>query len=113
SVSGEWKTSSVMDQEFRGMGSAHAGPATRQYASHVHLYVPTHHFVESLHFSMTDGRPLHPALAIVQTPSREYYILRDNGMQLGCEEEGVAQIWMKLIGCDNRGGEVLCSNTRF
>jgi len=43
--------------------------------------------------------PLHPALAVVQTPSREYFILRENGMQIGCEEEGIAEIWMEIIGC--------------
>jgi hypothetical protein len=46
---------------------------------------------------------LHPALAVVQTPSREYYILRDNGLEVGCEEEGVAGIWMRILGCDARG----------
>lgn len=52
---------------------------------------------------LPNGRPLHPALAAVQTPGREYYILRDNGMQVGCEEEGVALVWMGLLGCDALG----------
>jgi len=47
--------------------------------------------------------PLHPAVAVVQTPGREYFILRDNGMQIGCEEEGVAFAWMEILGCDARG----------
>jgi hypothetical protein len=46
---------------------------------------------------------LHPALAVIQTPEREYFILKDNGMQVGCEEEGVAGEWMTLLGCDNSG----------
>ena len=62
-----------------------------------------HHHVESVHLTSTGGRPLHPALAVVQTPSREYYILRDNGLEVGCEEEGVAGIWMRVLGCDTRG----------
>jgi len=46
---------------------------------------------------------LHPALAVVQTPGREYFVLKDNGMQVGCEEEGVAEAWMKIIGCTQTG----------
>ena len=49
------------------------------------------------------GRPLHPALAVIQTPAREYYVLRDNGLEVGCEEEGVAGVWMRILGCDARG----------
>jgi hypothetical protein len=52
------------------------------------------------------GRPLHPAVAVVQTPAREYYILRDNGLEVGCEEEGVASVWMRILGCDARGEKV-------
>jgi hypothetical protein len=40
----------------------------------------------------------------VQTPSREYFILKENGMQVGCEEEGVAEVWMEIIGCCGMGG---------
>ena len=54
----------------------------------------------------TSGRPLHPALAVVQTPAREYYVLRDNGFEVGCEEEGVANVWMRILGCDARGEPV-------
>ncbi|KAG6850059.1 hypothetical protein H0H93_001609, partial [Arthromyces matolae] len=36
------------------------------------------------------------------TPGREYFILKDNGMQIGCEEEGIAEVWMELLGCDVR-----------
>lgn len=51
-------------------------------------------------------RPLHPALAVIQTPSREYFILKDNGMEVGCEEEGVGEVWMEVIGCSPRGEAV-------
>jgi len=43
------------------------------------------------------------ALAVVQTPGREYYILRDNGMQVGCEEDGVSATWMSVLGCRHDG----------
>lgn len=62
-----------------------------------------HHHVESVHFNSSTKCPLHPALAVVQTPSREYFILRENGMQVGCEEEGIAEIWMEIIGCGLSG----------
>jgi hypothetical protein len=62
-----------------------------------------HHHVESVHFTSAHKSSLHPALAVVQTPGREYYVLRDNGMQVGCEEEGVGEVWRRVIGCDERG----------
>ena len=46
---------------------------------------------------------LHIALAVVQTPHREYYILRDNGMQVGCEEEGIGAVWQEILRCDAKG----------
>jgi hypothetical protein len=68
--------------------------------------VPRHHHVESIHLTATSGRPLHPALAVVLTPAREYFVLRDNGFEVGCEEEGVAGVWMRILGCDARGEPV-------
>ena len=65
-----------------------------------------HHLVESVHFTNARGRALHPALAVVQTPAREYFVLRDNGMQVGCEEDGVAAVWCEALGCDERGRPV-------
>jgi hypothetical protein len=62
-----------------------------------------HHYVESVHFANRKGEPLHEALAVVQTPGREYYILRDNGMQVGCEEDGVSGTWMSVLGCHHDG----------
>jgi hypothetical protein len=61
------------------------------------------HHVESVHFTASDGRPLHPAVAVVQTLAREYFILRDNGMQVGCEEEGVSDVWRGVLGCSRSG----------
>ena len=49
------------------------------------------------------GAALHAALAIVQTPHRAYFVLRENGMQVGCEEEGVAEVWREALQCDERG----------
>lgn len=66
-----------------------------------------HHHVESVHFTTAAKKPLHPALAVVQTPSREYYILKENGMQVGSEEEGLAEVWMEIIGCSVMGEERL------
>jgi hypothetical protein len=66
----------------------------------------SHHHVESLHFTAINGNPLHEALAVVQTPGREYYILRDNGAQVGCglgEVDGVGPVWMELLGCTTLG----------
>ena len=62
-----------------------------------------HHHVESVHFTAAGGMPLHSALAAVQTPHREYLVLRDNGMQVGCEEEGVGEVWRAVLRCDARG----------
>lgn len=58
--------------------------------------------MESVHFSTSAGKPLHRALAVVQTLAREYFVLKDNGMEVGNEEEGVAAIWMEVLQCDNR-----------
>lgn len=68
--------------------------------------VSRHHHVESIHFNHSNGSPIHPALAVVQTPGREYYILKDNGMQVGCEEDGIAEIWMKVLGCNSVGIQI-------
>ena len=69
------------------------------YRSPVH----SHHHVESVHFRTPDKRPFHPAVATVQTLAREYYILKDNGMLIGTEEEGISPLWQALLGCDEKG----------
>ncbi|KAL5482551.1 hypothetical protein ACEPAI_9145 [Sanghuangporus weigelae] len=108
SVSGKWMSSSHMAQVFAGTASEWDVVPTsllQRESQRVNLFLPAHHLVESVHF--TTGGPeiqnLHPALAIVQTPSREYFILRDNGMEIGCEEDGVWPVWRELLGCDARG----------
>lgn len=65
----------------------------------------THH-VESVHLTTSSNEPLHPALAIVQTLARAYFVLRDNGLEVGCEEEGVSPLWMEVLGCDDKGMSV-------
>ena len=62
-----------------------------------------HHHVESVHLATSKGTALHAAVAVVQTPGREYYILRDNGMQIGCEEDGVAEVFREMLACDRHG----------
>lgn len=62
-----------------------------------------HHNVESLHFTTSDGQDLHHAIAVVQTSNREYYILKDNGMQIGCEEDGIPLAWRRLLACTSTG----------
>ncbi|KAJ7696042.1 hypothetical protein B0H17DRAFT_1054693 [Mycena rosella] len=105
SLSGRWMSSMQMAQDFAGLPEG--VPARVKASPKVNLFLPAHHHVESLHFTapMRAGlrRALHSALAVVQTPGREYFILRDNGMQVGCEEDGVAEVWMKILGCDNSG----------
>ncbi|KAF5369567.1 hypothetical protein D9758_002578 [Tetrapyrgos nigripes] len=107
SVSGQWKSSTEMAQDFAGMASKGYAGGGRSVAlkrsSKIHLFLPEHHLVESVHFTSRNGAPLHPALAIIQTPRREYFVLKDNGMQVGCEEDGVAEVWMDMVGCDRFG----------
>ena len=67
-----------------------------------HYSIRVHH-IESVHFTSSNGEALHPAIAVVQTPWREYYILKDNGMQIGCEEDGIPIVWMQLLGCNSVG----------
>ncbi|KAJ7095986.1 hypothetical protein B0H15DRAFT_774443 [Mycena belliarum] len=111
SLSGRWMSATQMAQDFAGL--AEGAPARVTANPKMNLFLPAyvaplqHHHVESLHFTapVRAGlrRPLHTALAVVQTPGREYFILRDNGMQVGCEEDGVAAVWMDILGCDNSG----------
>ncbi|KAJ7857676.1 hypothetical protein B0H14DRAFT_2352127, partial [Mycena olivaceomarginata] len=100
SLSGRYMSGLQMAQDFAGLPDV--APARLTTSPKVNLFLPAHHHVESMHFT-TSGRALHTALAIVQTPGRIYFILRDNGMQVGCEEEGVAEVWMNILGCDNSG----------
>ncbi|KAI0786847.1 hypothetical protein C8Q75DRAFT_769503 [Abortiporus biennis] len=111
SVSGSWMTSAEMAQEFASLPvktDSQSMILLKRKDQNVNLYLPGHHHVESVHFNVSSsGEPLHPALAIIQTPHREYMILRDNGMTVGCEEDGVSEVWMRMLGCDRRGVEVV------
>lgn len=102
-------SSNQMAQEFAGLPSQVTVVAVRGGAPKANLYLPAHHHVESVHFTTPKGVPLHPALAVMQTPAREYIILKDNGMQVGCEEDGVANVWMHVLGCDKNGIAVVRS----
>ncbi|TDL17847.1 hypothetical protein BD410DRAFT_793879 [Rickenella mellea] len=106
SISGKWMSTSSMAQDFAGTSAINQESSVSKREKHrVNLFLPAHHHVESVHFTTSSGTPLHPAIAIVQTPGREYFILRDNGMQIGCEEEGVGEEWMKVIRCQSDGRE--------
>ncbi|KAM5538672.1 hypothetical protein V8D89_007701, partial [Ganoderma adspersum] len=102
SISGQWMTTNEMAQEFAGLPARVGAQRGRKNAT-LNLFLPEHHHVESVHFKASGGRDFHPALAVVQTPHREYYVLRDNGMQVGCEEDGVAEVWQDVLRCDARG----------
>lgn len=55
------------------------------------------HHVESVHFGTSLGVAYHSAVASIQTPFHEYFVLRDNGLEIGCGE--VSTLWMKILGC--------------
>jgi len=95
-------TSTEMASEFAGV-PAGVGSVKSSHAK-INLFLPACHHVESVHFTTAqDRRQLHPALAVVHTPSRGYFVLRDTGMQVGIEEEGVSAVWMEIIGCKSNG----------
>ncbi|KAJ3519242.1 hypothetical protein NM688_g9329 [Phlebia brevispora] len=109
-VSGQWKTATEMAQDFAGLPSRQLRASLVkvdgvQRDPPVNLYLPAHHHVESVHLVAPHGslRPMHPALAVVQTTARAYFVLRDNGMQVGCEEDGVSPLWMEVLRCDEKG----------
>lgn len=122
SISGPWMSTSAMAQEFAGLPDNNAALGSRtagRSVNTVNMYLPayvtfilscacnadpcSHHHIESVHFTTSKGEALHTAVAVVQTPGREYYVLRDNGMQVGCEEEGIAEVWQRILGCDTLG----------
>ncbi|TFK27997.1 hypothetical protein FA15DRAFT_753800 [Coprinopsis marcescibilis] len=109
SISGRTMTCSEMESDFNGRqiaGRLHAPPnkkLSESSAVFLNLYLPEHHLIESVHFTSRDGKCLHPAVAVVQTPGREYYILKDNGMQIGCEEDGIPLVWRNILSCDCYG----------
>ncbi|KAH8994325.1 hypothetical protein EDB86DRAFT_3044932 [Lactarius hatsudake] len=114
SLSGSWMSAPQMAQEFAGLAQRGTPPLVKA-VSHLSLFLPAqvHHHVEGVHLTATGGSLLHQALAVVQTPAREYYILRDNGMEVGCEEDGVARVWMRILGCNSRGEPVERAGVSF
>ncbi|EIN12551.1 hypothetical protein PUNSTDRAFT_130809 [Punctularia strigosozonata HHB-11173 SS5] len=110
-LSGRWMSNIEMAQESASLSSAAALKHSRaKVMPRVNLFLPAQHHVESVHFTASrGGGNLHPALAVVQAMAREVFVLRDNGMTVGCEgaegegEEGVARIWRAVLGCDSRG----------
>ncbi|TFK52258.1 hypothetical protein OE88DRAFT_1678295 [Heliocybe sulcata] len=125
SISGQWMSSTQMAQDFAGLSAGGTG-GPRHGQTQVNLYLPlqvslcsfhppltpsvrlhprSHHHVESVHFTTpgSSRQSIHRAVAVVQTPAREYFVLRDNGMQIGCEEEGVGEVWMQALGCAASG----------
>ncbi|KAI9465027.1 hypothetical protein BJY52DRAFT_1209866 [Lactarius psammicola] len=133
SLSGSWMSAPQMAQEFAGLAQRGTPQVPVKVVSNLSLFLPAqvffaycpasllsrrslalrHHHVESTHLTTTGGSLLHPALAVVQTPAREYYILRDNGMEVGCEEDGVARVWMRILGCNARGEPVERAGVSF
>ncbi|KAH8072266.1 hypothetical protein BXZ70DRAFT_964223 [Cristinia sonorae] len=105
-VSGSWKSTTEMAQEFAGLSSkmdSTGTPFRQGKGPNLNLYLPSHHHVESVHFRTSSGQPLHPALATVQSLHREYFVLKDNGMEVGNEECGVYDVWMEVLSCSNKG----------
>jgi hypothetical protein len=82
-------------------------PPARISGNRVNLFLPGHHHIEGIYFLTRDKKALHASLAVVQTPSREYFILRENGMHVGVEEDGVAPVWQRLLGCNASGCDVM------
>ncbi|KAH9161139.1 hypothetical protein EDB89DRAFT_1861904 [Lactarius sanguifluus] len=115
SLSGNWMSAPQMAQEFAGLAQRGTPLVPVKAVSHLSLFLPAqvHHHVESVHLTATGGSLLHQALAVVQTPAREYYILRDNGMEVGCEEDGMAWVWMRILGCNSRGEPVERAGVSF
>ncbi|KZV84382.1 hypothetical protein EXIGLDRAFT_753866 [Exidia glandulosa HHB12029] len=75
SVSGTYKTVRQMADEFAGVSVSDPNmPNKASHSGSLSLYLPEHHYVESVCF--ITQKVLHPALAAVQTPAREYIVLR-------------------------------------
>ncbi|TCD69032.1 hypothetical protein EIP91_009095 [Steccherinum ochraceum] len=103
SISGAWRSTSEMAQEFAGLSAKTEPVKGKGKEPTLNLYLPTHHHIESVHFRTPSGEPLHSAVASIQTPHREYFVLKDNGMEIGNEEIGVYEAWMEVLACDNKG----------
>ncbi|QRV80299.1 SAP domain protein [Ceratobasidium sp. AG-Ba] len=106
SVSGDYKSVVSMARRLAGGEFVEQTPTTMK-AQRVGLLVSEHHLVESVHLEHLQPRPnsrLHPALALVLTaPGREYFVLRDTGMPVGTNDEGLEKVWQEIVGCDAWG----------
>ncbi|KAG9026935.1 hypothetical protein FS842_004980, partial [Serendipita sp. 407] len=87
SISGKQKSHWQMSMEEAGVPS-HNASTCRKSDDALQMFLSEHHHVESIHFTSISGREFHTAIASVQTTHREYFVLRDNGLQIGSEEEG-------------------------
>jgi len=99
-------STSEMTQDFAGLPARMDSCKYKGKDPVLNLYLPSHHHVESVHFRTSSGELLHPALASVQTLYREYLVLKDNGMEVGNEEQGVYETWMEILACDSKGVEL-------
>ncbi|QRV94792.1 SAP domain protein [Ceratobasidium sp. AG-Ba] len=106
SVSGDYKSVISMARRLVGGGLVEQTPAPMK-AQRIGLLVSEHHLVESVHLEHRQPRPnsrLHPVLALVSTaPGREYFVLRDTGMPIGTNDEGLETVWQEIVGCDAWG----------
>ncbi|PVG02724.1 hypothetical protein CPB86DRAFT_696489 [Serendipita vermifera] len=102
SISGKQMTYNQMAMEVAG-NSAETMIKPRD---EVNILLPEHHHVESAHLHTRTGSAYHPAVASVQTVHREYFVLRDNGLQIGCEESGLSETWMTILSCRGDGTPV-------
>ncbi|KAF9513336.1 hypothetical protein BS47DRAFT_1317640 [Hydnum rufescens UP504] len=101
SLSGCYQSSAEIARNFQGTPAVVSVLNTRNMPLAC-LSQSAHHYVESIHFS-SRGKPLHPAIAVVMTPAREYYILRDTGTSIGSEESGLYPAWARAIRCSQLG----------
>ncbi|KAF9644539.1 hypothetical protein BDM02DRAFT_3078011, partial [Thelephora ganbajun] len=101
SISGPWRSVQEMANEsFVPAGPNHVNKRSKETMK---MFLSAHHHVESVHFQTPDKKEFHPAVATVQTLAREYYILKENGMLIGTEEDGVNPVWQALLECDEKG----------
>jgi hypothetical protein len=127
SVSGKWMSTMQMDSTWVNGGEMEVVPKKRELS----LYLPecvllvvgsprvpptdlepttattsnrTHH-VESIGFHASPPRraPLHPSLAYVARVGGGEYVLRQTGQVVGCDDGGVSELWMGLLGVDSGG----------
>ncbi|OCF33545.1 hypothetical protein I316_04617 [Kwoniella heveanensis BCC8398] len=101
SFSGSKLSATAMDAEHLG----HVIPTGTKASSRLELYLPESSQVVTVHLS-TNGRPLHPALALVHRQSGfSDFVLKETGQIVGEEDAGVSELWQGLLGCDERGRE--------